>query len=79
MECSVNRSTTLTIDLTPEESKAFHTVIGVLTTIDNHMGNYNICGLSSDGGNYDFDNIFIARMMDTLEGLKFCSRWVEVE
>ena len=79
MKCSVNRSTTLTVDLTVEESKAFRTVIDVLATIDKHMGDHNICGLSSDGGNYDFDTIFITRMMDTLEGLKFCSRWVEVE
>lgn len=80
MKCSVNRSTTLTIDLTPEESKAFRTVIDVLATIDSHMDDHNICGLSSDDGNYNFDTILIARMMDTLAGLKFCcSRWVEVE
>lgn len=79
MKCSVNRSTTLTVDLTAEESKAFRTVIDVLTTIDNHMVDYNICGLSSDGGSYDFDTTFIAQMMDTLEGLRSCDRWVEVE
>lgn len=79
MKCSVNRSVTFTIDLTADESKAFRTVIDVLTTIDNRMQEYGLGGLSSDGGSYDFDTNFMSQMLDTLEGLRSCDRWVEVE
>lgn len=79
MKCSVNRSTTFTIDLTAEDNKAFRTVIDVLTTIDNAMLEYRLDGLSSDGGSYDFDTNFIGQMIDTLEGLKSCDRWVGEE
>lgn len=79
MKCSVKRSTTFTIDLTADESKAFRTVIDVLTAIDNHMQEHETYDLSSDSGSYDFDINFMSQMLDTLEGLRSCDRWVEVE
>lgn len=79
MKCSVNRSTVFTLDLSEDDSKALRTVIGILDDIDTEMVNGNVCSLSSDRGSYSLDLRFISDMMDTLEGIKSCDRWVEEE
>lgn len=79
MKCSISRSVVLTLDLSDDDYKALRTVIGILDDIDTQMVNGNVCSLSSSGGNYSLDLRFISDMMDTLEGIKSCDRWVEEE
>lgn len=79
MKCSVNCSTVLTLNLSEDDCKALQTVFSILDDIDIQMRNHHIGSLSSDEGSYTLDLRFISDMMDTLEGIKVCDRWVEEE
>ena len=79
MKCSVNCSTVLTLNLSEDDCKALQTVIDIFDDIDTKMRAFHINSLSSDGGSYTFDLQSISDMIDTLEGIKVCDRWVEEE
>lgn len=77
MKGSISRYVVLTFDLSEDENKALRTVIGILDNIDTQMVNSNVCSLSSDEGSYTLDLQLMSEMMDMLEGIRSCNRWVE--
>ena len=79
MNCSVNRSTVFTLNLSEDDYKALRTVLGILNDICTQMLDYHIDSLSSDGGSYSFDLHSLGEIGDTLEGIKSCDRWIGEE
>ena len=77
MKCSIGRSVVLILDLSEDEKKALNTVLGILDNIDMQMVNSNVCSLLSDEGSYTLDLQLMSEMMDMLDGIGSCDRWIE--
>lgn len=79
MNCSVNRSTVFTLNLSEDDYKALRTVLGILDDISTQMLEYRIDLLSSDGGSYSLDLHSLGEIGDALNGIKSCDRWIGEE